>query len=137
MFPKAQDFNKLKEKKQTFDNKEESTYDRQKRLCENEVCKITMDKPSVKVFLNEWPDMKLIKEIEDGGYIIKAKGEYQTDKNTFFTLTITNKTAKKEGCEDKVEKMFDIFKGFGFDVGVDEKSANELKNVLNAFNINY
>lgn len=62
-------------------SEDKTDYSSQKKVCLEAMSKISKDKPSVAINLNHIPDVKLVKELEEKGFLVKYKLSYESDKN--------------------------------------------------------
>ena len=115
VLPHADDY--LNEPEQV-EEKVMSSYERQEKVVEEELKKLSKEKPFVNITLFEVPDFKLVEDLEARGFVVKYKLNYDQDKpNRFFCkLRIIHPKLSNNNpvANDFLDNLEDNLKSFGF-----------------------
>ena len=107
-----------------------SDYESQKKICLEEMSKISKDKASVAVNLNHIPNERLVSELQEKGFLIKYKLNYESDKTPKITcrMRIINPKllVNSPQVDDFLDNLSANLKSFGCNSGEGEEAIEKL-----------
>lgn len=113
-----------------------SLYEKQKSECLREMKKLSKDRASVSLTFSDKMEDKLVADLEEKGFVIKYKLNYDQDKPTRYMtrLKIINPKFLKSSSDfncDFIDNLEDNLRNFGFTVN--DSETENLKKMFNQF----